>query len=183
MNKSLTGPFSVYAVRIKFIDAILKTKEMGIDSLLVESSGLANPFGMHEVTGMLHKIVSRYLPLQRPPSVSWMPNISVNFPTWFRFSSSRYRAPICCSLIKPIFQRPRRWKKLKRPFETSMGRSRSSKLLLRVIPDDAQIQALRWHKGTMKGFLVKQTPGIDKFVLKFDTIPIDQPDHLAEGMG
>ena len=40
----------------KFIDALLKTKERDIDCVLVESSGLADPFGMHEVTGMLQKL-------------------------------------------------------------------------------------------------------------------------------
>ncbi len=40
----------------KFIEAILKTKELNIDYLIVESSGLADPFGMPAIMGIVNKL-------------------------------------------------------------------------------------------------------------------------------
>ena len=157
----------------KFIDAVLKTKEMGIDSLLVESSGLANPFGMHEVTGMLHKL--------SPDTFHYSGSICVVDAK--HFSKLSDVVPVLIEQVqgadlllinKTDLSTPEEVGKVEKAIRNLNGEVPIIRTSFARIPDDAQIQALRWHKGTMKGFLVKQTPGIDKFVLKFDPIPIDQ---------
>ncbi len=157
----------------KFIDAILKTREMGIDCLLVESSGLANPFGMHEVTGMLEKL--------SPDTFHYSGSICVIDAK--HFSKLSEVVPVLIEQVqgadlllinKTDLSTPEEVEKV----EKAIRRFNDVVPIIRTsfarIPDEAQIQRLRWHRGTMKGFLVKQTPGIDKFVLKFDPIPIDQ---------
>jgi G3E family GTPase len=157
----------------RFIDAILKTKEMGIDSLLVESSGLANPFGMHEVTGMLQKL--------SPDTFHYSGSICVVDAKHFKKLSDL--VPVLIEQVqgadlllinKTDLVSPEEVAKV----EKAIRKLNSEVPIIRTsfarIPDDTQIQALRWHRGTMKGFLVKQTPGIDKFVLKFGSVPVDR---------
>ena len=146
---------------------------MGIDSLLVESSGLANPFGMHEVTGMLQKL--------SPDTFHYSGSICVVDAKHFTKLSDL--VPVLIEqvqgadllLINKIDMiTPQEVEKV----EKAVQRLNSEVPVIRTsfahIPDEAQIQGLRWHRGTQKGFLVKQTPGINKFVLKFDPVPIDE---------
>ena len=157
----------------KFIDAILKTKEMGIDSLLVESSGLANPFGMHEVTGMLHKL--------SPDTFHYSGSICVVDAK--HFSKLSDLVPVLIEQVQGADLILINKTDLVTPEEVGMVEKAIRKLNGEVpiiktsfgrIPDDAQIQGLKWRRGTRQGFLVKQTPGINKFVLKFDPVPIDE---------
>ena len=157
----------------KFIDAILKTKEMGIDSLLVESSGLANPFGMHEVTGMLHKL--------SPDTFHYSGSICVVDAK--HFSKLSDLVPVLIEQVQGADLLLINKTDLVTPEEVGMVEKAIRKLNGEVpiiktsfgrIPDDAQIQGLKWRRGTRQGFLVKQTPGINKFVLKFDPVPIDE---------
>jgi G3E family GTPase len=157
----------------KFIDAILKTKEMGIDNLLVESSGLANPFGMHEVTGMLEKL--------SPDTFHYSGSICVVDAKHFRKLSDM--VPVLMEQVqgadlllinKTDLSTPEEVKKVEKGIFELNNEVPIIKTSFSRIPDDAQIQGLSWHRGTMKGLLVKQTPGIDKFVLKFDPVPVDQ---------
>ena len=157
----------------KFIDAILKTKEMGIDSLLVESSGLANPFGMHEVTGMLHKL--------SPDTFHYSGSICVVDAK--HFSKLSDLLPVLIEQVqgadlllinKTDLVTPEEVGRVEKAIRKLNGEVPSIKTSFGRIPDDAQIQGLKWRRGTRQGFLVKQTPGINKFVLKFDPVPIDE---------
>ena len=157
----------------KFIDAVLKTKEMEIDSLLVESSGLANPFGMHEVTGMLHKL--------SPDTFHYSGSICVVDAK--HFSKLSDLLPVLIEQVQGADLLLINKTDLVTPEEVGMVEKAIRKLNGEVpiiktsfgrIPDDAQIQGLKWRRGTRQGFLVKQTPGINKFVLKFDPVPIDE---------
>ena len=157
----------------KFIDAILKTSEMGIDCLLVESSGLANPFGMHEVTGMLHKLA--------PDTFHYSGSICVVDAK--HFSKLSDVVPVLIEQVqgadlllinKTDLSTTEELEKVEKAVRKLNGEVPIIRTSFARIPDDAQIQALRWHRGTMKGFLVKQTPGIEKFVLKFGSVPVEQ---------
>ena len=157
----------------KFIDAILKTKEMGIDSLLVESSGLANPFGMHEVTGMLHKL--------SPDTFHYSGSICVVDAK--HFSKLSDLVPVLIEQVqgadlllinKTDLVTPEEVGMVEKAIRKLNGEVPSIKTSFGRIPDDAQIQGLKWRRGTRQGLLVKQTPGINKFVLKFDPVPIDE---------
>ena len=157
----------------KFIDAILKTKEMGIDSLLVESSGLANPFGMHEVTGMLHKL--------SPDTFHYSGSICVVDAK--HFSKLSDLVPVLIEQVqgadlllinKTDLVTPEEVGRVEKAIRKLNGEVPIIKTSFGRIPDDAQIQGLKWRRGTRQGFLVKQTPGINKFVLKFDPVPIDE---------
>jgi len=157
----------------KFIDAILKTKEMGIDSLLVESSGLANPFGMHEVTGMLHKL--------SPDTFHYSGSICVVDAKHFNELSDL--VPVLIEQVqgadlllinKTDLSTPEEVEKVEKTIRKLNGEAPILRTSFARIPDDEQIHTLQWRRQTMKGFLVKQTPGINKFVLKFDPVPIDR---------
>ena len=157
----------------KFIDAILKTKEMGIDSLLVESSGLANPFGMHEVTGMLHKL--------SPDTFHYSGSICVVDAK--HFSKLSDLVPVLIEQVqgadlllinKTDLVTPEEVGRVEKAIRKLNGEVPIIKTSFGRIPDDAQIQGLKWRRGTRQGLLVKQTPGINKFVLKFDPVPIDE---------
>ncbi len=157
----------------KFIDAILKTREMGIDCLLVESSGLANPFGMHEVTGMLQKL--------SPERFHYSGSICVVDAK--HFSKQADVVPVLIEQVqgadlvlinKTDLSTLEEIKKV----ESGILKLNSQVPIIRTsfaqIPNNTLIQGLRWQRGTRKGFLVKQTPGIEKFVLKFESVPVDQ---------
>ena len=157
----------------KFIDAVLKTKEMEIDSLLVESSGLANPFGMHEVTGMLHKL--------SPDTFHYSGSICVVDAK--HFSKLSDLLPVLIEQVqgadlllinKTDLVTPEEVGRVEKAIRKLNGEVPIIKTSFGRIPDDAQIQGLKWRRGTRQGFLVKQTPGINKFVLKFDPVPIDE---------
>ena len=157
----------------KFIDAVLKTKEMEIDSLLVESSGLANPFGMHEVTGMLHKL--------SPDTFHYSGSICVVDAK--HFSKLSDLVPVLIEQVqgadlilinKTDLVTPEEVGRVEKAIRKLNGEVPIIKTSFGRIPDDAQIQGLKWRRGTRQGFLVKQTPGINKFVLKFDPVPIDE---------
>ena len=157
----------------RFIDAILKTKEMGIDSLLVESSGLANPFGMHEVTGMLHKL--------SPDTFHYSGSICVVDAK--HFSKLSDLVPVLIEQVqgadlllinKTDLSTPEEVKKVEKAIRKLNGEAPILRTSFARIPDDEQIHTLQWRRQTMKGFLVKQTPGINKFVLKFDPVPINR---------
>ncbi len=157
----------------KFIDAVLKTKEMEIDSLLVESSGLANPFGMHEVTGMLHKL--------SPDTFHYSGSICVVDAK--HFSKLSDLVPVLIEQVqgadlllinKTDLVTPEEVGRVEKAIRKLNGEVPVIKTSFGRIPDDAQIQGLKWRRGTRQGLLVKQTPGINKFVLKFDPVPIDE---------
>lgn len=157
----------------RFIDAILKTKGLGIDTLLVESSGLANPFGMHEITGMLQKL--------SPDAFHYSGSICVVDAKHFNKLSDvvpvlieQVQGADLLLINKTDLSAPEELAKVEKGVRKFNSRVPILRTSFARIPDDAQIQALRWHRGTLKGFLVKQTPGIDKFVLKFGSVPVEQ---------
>ncbi len=157
----------------KFIDTILKTREMGIDCLLVESSGLANPFGMHEVTDMLHKL--------SPNTFHYSGSICVVDAK--HFSKLSDVVPVLTEQVqgadlllinKTDLSTPEAVEKVEKGVRKLNKQAPIVQTSFARIPDVTEILGLRWHRGTMKGFLVKQTPGIEKFVLKFGPVPVDQ---------
>jgi len=157
----------------KFIDAVLKTRELGIDSLLVESSGLANPFGMHEVTEMLHKL--------SPDTFHYSGSICVVDAK--HFSKLSDLVPVLIEQVqgadlllinKTDLSTPHEVEQVEKAVRNLNGEVPIIRTYFARIPDDSQVHALKWHRQTEKGFLVKQTPGINKFVLKFNPVPIDE---------
>ena len=157
----------------KFIDAVLKTRELGIDCLLVESSGLANPFGMHEVTAMLQKL--------SPDRFHYSGSICVIDAKHFTALSDV--VPVLIEQVQGadlllINKIDLSTSEEVEKVEQGVRRLNSEVPIVRTtfarIPGDFEIQGLRWHRAAMKGFLVKQTPGIEKFVLKFDSVPVNE---------
>lgn len=157
----------------RFIDAILKTREMDVDCLLVESSGLADPFGMHEVNAMLQKL--------SPDTFHYSGSICVIDAKHFTRLSDI--APVLVDQVEGSDLLLINKTDLSTPeevagIERSIRKLNSEAPILRTsfarIPDVSLIQGLKWLKGTRKGFLVKQTPGIEKLVLSFDPVSIDK---------
>jgi G3E family GTPase len=157
----------------KFIDALLRTKEMDIDCVLVESSGLADPFGMHEVTGMLHKL--------SPDTFHYSGSICVIDAKHFTKLSDvvpvlieQVQGADLLLINKIDLSTAEAMEKVERGVRKLNSRVPIIRTSFAQTPDHAQIQGLRWNRGTRQGFLVKQTPGIEKLVLKFDPVPVDQ---------
>lgn len=157
----------------KFIDALLRTKEMDIDCVLVESSGLADPFGMHEVTGMLHKL--------SPDTFHYSGSICVIDAKHFTKLSDvvpvlieQVQGADLLLINKTDLSTPEGLEKVEKGVRKLNSRVPIIRTSFAQIPDHAQIQGLRWNRGSRQGFLVKLTPGIEKLVLKFDPVPVDQ---------
>lgn len=157
----------------KFIDALLKTKEMDIDCVLVESSGLADPFGMHEVTGMLHKLT--------PDTFHYSGSICVIDAK--HFSKLSDVVPVLIEQVqsadlllinKTDLSTPEALGKVEKGVRKLNRKAPIIRTSFAALPDHAQIQGLSWNRVTKQGFLAKQAPGIEKLVLKFGSVPVDQ---------
>lgn len=157
----------------KFIETILKTKELEIDCLLVESSGLADPFGMHEVMGIINK--------SAPGSFHYSGSVCLvdakNFKRIYGLAPAAGQQVAGADLIfinKTDLAAPEDIRELQEiilslnrhapVIETSFGR----------IPDAEQIYSLQWHQPDRKGVLLKKTLGISKFTLQFGAVPAAQ---------
>ena len=165
----------------RFIEVILKTKELGINYLIVESSGLATPFGMHEVMGILHKL--------SPDTFHYSGSICVvdakNFHKLYEVAPAlkeQVQGADLLLLNKTDISTPDETRKVERTLRELNEDVSIIKTSFACIPDNEQVHALQWHrKANTKGFIVMKTIGIHKFVLKFDFTPIDQLINWLKG--
>ena len=156
----------------KFIDAVIKTQSLGVDNLVIESSGLADPFGMHEVMGIVDKLA--------PEKFHYSGSIcvvdAVNFERVYRLAPAAKQQVQGADLIllnkidlvsvqdsNAVEKTLRELNDFASVVRTSYGR----------ILDRELIYSLRWHRSDTEGVLVKKTLGISKFTLKFDSVPVD----------
>jgi G3E family GTPase len=167
----------------KFIETILKTEELDVDYLIVESSGLADPFGMQEVMGIVNKL--------SPDRFHYSGSICVvdvkNFSKINGLAPAVGQQVQCADLLlinKIDISTPDEVQKVE---ETLRGLNTFAPIIKTSfvhIPDNEQIHTLQWRQPDMKGILLKKTVGISKFTLKFDPVPIDQlTDWLKEWAG
>lgn len=164
----------------KFIETILKTKELNVENLLVESSGLADPFGMDEVMGIINKL--------SPGNFHYSGSVCMvdakNFKRVYSLAPAAKQQVAGADLVfinKTDLATPEDIRELGEIIrslndhapliETSFGR----------ISDAEQIYSLHWHQPDMKGLLLKKTLGISKFTLKFSSVPAEQLAEWLKG--
>ena len=164
----------------KFIESILKTKDLDVDYLIVESSGLADPFGMPSIMRILNKL--------SPETFHYSGSVCVvdsnNFFKVYEMASAVKQQIQGADLllinktdiatleeISKIENELRRLNTCADIIKTSYSR----------IPDSNIVYSLQWHKPDMKGIIIKKTIGISKFVIKFDSVPIDQLVEWLKG--
>ena len=157
----------------KFIETILKTEELGVDYLIVESSGLADPFGMPEVMTIVNKLA--------PDKFHYSGSICVvdakNFKRVYALAPAVKQQVLGADLIfinKTDTASPGKIKEAEDILRDSNVHAPIIKTSYSKIPDAEQIYALQWSQPDMKGVLLKKTLGISKFTLKFDSVPIEQ---------
>jgi len=167
----------------KFIEAIVKTGKLDVDYLIVESSGLADPFGMDEVMGIVNKLA--------PGKFHYSGSICVidakNFNRVFALAPAAKQQVLGADMIfinKTDISSPEEIKEVEKTLQDLNILAPVVKTSFARIPDVEQIHSLQWHQPDMKGVLLKKTIGISKFTLKFDPVPIDQlTDWLKEWAG
>jgi G3E family GTPase len=167
----------------KFIDTILKTEKLDVDYLIVESSGLADPFGMQEVMGIVNKL--------SPDKFHYSGSICVvdskNFSRVCGLAPAAKQQVLGADLIfinKTDISNPAEIKEVEDILQSLNIHAEIVKTSFSKIPDVEQIHALQWRQPDMKGVLLKKTIGISKFTLKFDSIPVSQlTDWLKEWAG
>ena len=157
----------------KFIETILKTEELGVDYLIVESSGLADPFGMPEVMTIVNKLAA--------DKFHYSGSICVvdakNFKRVYALAPAVKQQVLGADLIfinKTDIASPEEIKEAEDILRDSNVHAPIIKTSYSKIPDAEQIYALQWRQPDMKGVLLKKTLGISKFTLKFDSVPIEQ---------
>ena len=157
----------------KFIETILKTEELGVDHLIVESSGLADPFGMPEVMGIVNKL--------SPDKFHYSGSICVvdakNFKRVYALAPAVKQQVLGADLIlinKTDIASPAEIKEAEEVLRDLNVHASIVKTSYSKIPDAEQIYALQWRQPDMKGVLLKKTLGISKFTLKFDPVPVEQ---------
>jgi G3E family GTPase len=157
----------------KFIETILKTEELDVDYLIVESSGLADPFGMQEVMGIVNKL--------SPDKFHYSGSICVvdakNFNRVYGLAPAAKQQVLGADLVfinKTDISTPAEIKEVEDILQGLNVHAPLIKTSFARIPDNEQIYTLQWRRPDMKGVLLKKTIGISKFTLKFDSVPIDQ---------
>jgi len=167
----------------KFIETIVKTEELDVDYLIVESSGLADPFGMQEVMGIVNKL--------SPDKFHYSGSICVvdakNFNRVYGLAPAAKQQVLGADLIfinKTDISSPAELKEVEDILQDLNVHAPIVKTSFSQIPDAKQIYALQWRQPDMKGVLLKKTIGISKFTLKFDSVPIEQlSDWLKKWTG
>ena len=157
----------------KFIESILKTKELNVDYLIVESSGLADPFGMPAVMGVLNKLA--------PTTFHYSGSVCVvdanNFFKVYDMASAVKQQIQGADLLiinKTDISTPDEICKIEKKLRELNIYSDIIKTSFSRIPDNDIIYSLEWHMPDMKGIIIKKTIGVSKFVIKFDSVPIEK---------
>lgn len=164
----------------KFIEAIVKTGKLDVDYLIVESSGLADPFGMPEVMGIVNKL--------SPEKFHYSGSICVidakNFNRVYGLAPAVRQQVLGADLIfinKTDISNPEEITKVEKIIRDLNISAPVVKTSFARIPDAAQIHSLQWRQPDMKGVLLKKTIGISKFTLRFKSVPIEKLSCWLKG--
>jgi G3E family GTPase len=164
----------------KFIESILKTKELDVDYLIVESSGLADPFGMPAVMEVLNKLA----PMNFHYSGSvCLVDANIFFKVYDMASTVTQQIQEADLLIinKTDISTLYKIEEIEKTLRQLNTYAEIIKTSFSRVPDTNMIYSLQWHNPDMKGIIITKTVWVSKFVLKFDMIPIEQlVDWLRE---
>ena len=164
----------------KFIAAILEMKNLDVDYILVESSGLADPFGMFEVM----TIVDKLAPERFHYSGSICVVDAVNFNKIYQTASvikNQIEGADLIIINKTDLSSKEKIDKLSAKLSLLNNFVSISRTSFSQISSPRLIHSLKWHNPTRKGYIINRTVGISKFVLSFDSEPIDKlEDWLKE---
>ncbi len=167
----------------KFIETIRKTEELDVEYLLVESSGLADPFGMDEVMSIVNKL--------SPGKFHYSGSICVvdvkNFSRIYSLAPAAKQQVLGADLLlinKVDIASLEEIQEVEDTLRLLNSHAHLIKTSFGNIPDNEQIHSLQWQKPDMDGLIIKKTIGISKFILKFNSVPIfELEEWLKEWAG
>lgn len=160
----------------KFIDAVIKTRTLDIDYLIIEASGLADPFGMDEVMGIVNKIA--------PDSFHYSGSICVvdakNYQRVCQLApAAKHQVQGADLLI--INKIDTVTKNEITILEHALRDINSHAEIISgsygKLPEQEKLLSLEWHNFDRKNMIVKKTLGVSKLMYEFDDVPVEK---LAE---
>jgi G3E family GTPase len=157
----------------RFIDAILEMKSLDVDYLFVESSGLADPFGMFEIM----TIVDKLAPEKYHYSGSICVVDAVNFKKIYQTANvikNQIEGADLIIINKTDLSTEDEINKLSIDLKKLNDFAPITKTSYAKINSKELIYSLKWHNPKRKGYIISRTAGIIKFVLSFDSEPIDK---------
>ena len=157
----------------KFIDAILEMKNLDVDYLLVESSGLADPFGMSEIMGIIDKL--------EPKKYHYSGSIclvdAVNFNKIFQTANvikNQIQGADLIIVNKIDLSEDNDVDELILKLKQINNLACITKTTFGQINSPEHIFSLKWRNPNRNGYIINRTVGISKYVLFFDSEPIDK---------
>jgi G3E family GTPase len=157
----------------KFIETILKTRELEVDTLIIEGSGLADPFGMDEVMKIVDKL--------SPGSFHYTGSICVvdvnKFERIYALAPAAKQQVQGADLIL-LNKVDTATREQIDNLEKNIRILNDFAVIIRTsfteIADSSHVFALQWHKSSGNGVLTRKTLGISKFVISFDYVPVQK---------
>ncbi|PAB60473.1 CobW family GTP-binding protein [Anaeromicrobium sediminis] len=149
-----------------FIDAILKSADLGVENLIVESSGLADPFGMPKIMTILEKLAPNEFHYSGSICVVDSKNFYKVYETAVAIEHQVQGADLIF-MNKTDIATDEEIQSVEKTIRELNNHARIIKTNFSKIDDFDEIIKLQWHKPDMKGILIKKTLGISKYILKF----------------
>lgn len=156
----------------RFIDALLKAKELDVEYVFVESSGLADPFGMPKIISVLEKLAPQRFHYSGSICVVDSKNFYKVYETAVAIKHQVQGADLIL-INKVDMVKPQEIEKIEKTINELNRHAEIIKTSYGQMDDFDKIYGLQWHKPNMEGILLKKTLGISKYILKFHPVDLD----------
>lgn len=157
----------------KFIDSLMKAKNLDVDYVIIESSGLADPFGMPQIMNTLEKLA--------PEVFHYSGSICVvdgrNFDKVYKSAVAIKQQVQGADLIlinKVDISEPEEIESIENSVAELNNHAEIIKTSFSKIDNFDKVLKLQWHKPDMKGILIKKTLGISKYIIKFEAVDVNE---------
>lgn len=167
----------------RFIDALLQARKLNVDYVLVEGSGLADPFGMPEILSILETLSPHSFHYSGSICVVDAKNFHKVYETAVAIKQQIQGADlILINKIDTIGSKD--VGNLETKIRELNLHSEIIKTTFSKIDDFQKIYGLKWRNPDMSGFLIKKTMGISKYTLRFQSVDINElKEWLVEWAG
>ncbi|QZY54204.1 CobW family GTP-binding protein [Crassaminicella profunda] len=163
-----------------FIDALIKARELDVEYIIVESSGLADPFGMPKIMNILEKLAPQAFHYSGSICVVDSKNFYKVYETAVAIKNQVQGADLIV-INKVDMAKTEEIEEIEKTIKELNHHADIIKTSYSKVDDFDNIYKLQWHKPDMKGILIKKTLEISKYILKFETVDLDElKDWLKE---
>ncbi|MCT4619679.1 MAG: GTP-binding protein [Marinisporobacter sp.] len=156
-----------------FVDAILKARELDIEYIIVEGSGLADPFGMPKIMNILEKLSPQEFHYSGSICVVDSKNFYKVYETAVAIKHQVQGADLIV-INKVDLAESEEIEEIEKTIKELNHHAYIIRTSYSKIDDFDYVYKLQWYKPDMKGILIKKTLGISKYILKFETVDIDE---------